>query len=123
MSKHLIVHVELSTKDRVASADFYHELFDWEVQQIPEANYATFRTEDKQPGGGFNPITPENPAGTVMVYISTDDIKESLAKVEKLGGTVLFQPMTIPDVGLFACFKDPTGNTLALLEAHEDMHQ
>jgi predicted enzyme related to lactoylglutathione lyase len=57
-----------------------------------------------------------------MVYIATDDIKESLAKVEKLGGIVLSQPMPIPDVGLFAYFKDPTGNTLALLEAHEEMH-
>jgi predicted enzyme related to lactoylglutathione lyase len=122
MSKHLIVHVEISSKDRVASAQFYHDLFDWEVRQIPEMDYATFMTADEQPGGGFNPVNADNPAGTVMVYIATDDIKESLAKVEKLGGIVLSQPMPIPDVGLFAYFKDPTGNTLALLEAHEEMH-
>ena len=121
MSNHLIVHVELSAKDRVAAAQFYHDLFGWDVKQIPEVNYATFMTAKDQPGGGFNPVTPDNPPGTVLVYIGTDDIQESLALVEKLGGTVLAQPQPIPDVGLFAFFKDPTGNILALLEAHDGM--
>ena len=121
MSKHLIVHVELSSKDRFASTQFYHNLFDWEIQQVPEMDYATFRTANDQPGGGFNPVNADYPAGTVMVYVATDDIKESLEKVEKFGGSVVSQPMPIPGVGLFAYFKDPTGNTLALLQAQDDM--
>jgi predicted enzyme related to lactoylglutathione lyase len=118
MPKHPIVHIELSAKDREASGKFYHDLFGWEIQQMPEWNYATFSTGEGSPGGGLNPITPENPAGTILVYINTDDIQASLRQVESLGGIVVSQPMPIPDVGLFALFKDSTGNTLALLEPH-----
>ncbi len=115
MSKHPIVHVEISAADREASGKFYHDLFGWEVQQMPEVNYATFATGDGV-GGGLNPVTPENPPGTILVYINTDDIEDSLRQVESLGGKVLSRPQMIPDVGLFAIFKDPTGNTLALLQ-------
>ncbi len=116
MSKHPIVHVEISSADREASGKFYHDLFGWEVQQMPEMSYATFATGDGEVGGGLNPVTPENPPGTIMVYVNTEDIEDSLRKVESLGGKVLSRPQMIPDVGLFAIFKDPTGNTLALLQ-------
>ncbi len=116
MSKHPIVHVEISAADREASGKFYHDLFGWEVQQMPEANYATFATGDGEVGGGLNPITNGNPPGTIMVYVNTDDIEDSLRKVESLGGKVLSRPEMIPGIGLFAYFKDPTGNTLALLQ-------
>ncbi len=120
MSTHNIVHVELSSKDREASGKFYHDLFGWEIQQIPDSNYATFMTSEGQPGGGFNQVSAENPAGTILVYIDTDNIGDTLDAVERLGGKVVSQPMPIPGIGLFAYFKDPTGNTLALLEPHMD---
>ena len=84
-------------------------------------NYTTFRTGQNEVGGGFNPINPENPAGTVTVYINTDNITETLGKIEGLGGKVLAQPMQIPGVGLFAVFCDLDGNKVALLQP--DMQQ
>jgi predicted enzyme related to lactoylglutathione lyase len=120
MSEHQIVHVEISSKNREESAVFYQNVFGWEVQHIPEMNYATFRTGQDEVGGGFNPVGEDYPAGTVIVYINTNDIQASLKKISECGGQVLFQPMPIPGVGLFAQFKDPSGNTLALLEPHMD---
>jgi len=83
-------------------------------------NYATFATAEGSPGGGFNPITPDAPSGTILPYVYTEDIKASLEKVVKLGGQVLTQPAPIKGVGLFALFKDPSGNKLALLEMFEE---
>jgi len=119
MSKHPIVHVEISANNLQAASKFYADLFGWQIQQFPDMNYATFETGDG-PGGGFNPITPENPAGTVTVYFNTDDILETIAKVEALGGTILMPKTEIPTVGWFALFKDPTDNTLALLQPLPD---
>jgi predicted enzyme related to lactoylglutathione lyase len=102
----------------VAAAKFYSDLFGWKVEQIPEMNYATFEAEGG-PGGGFNPITSGNPAGTVTVYIDTDDIERDLARIEKLGGEILMHKTEIQGVGWFAMFKDPTGNQLAL---YTDLH-
>ncbi len=116
MSSHPIVHVELSTKDREATGKFYEQLFGWKVQQIPEMNYATFAAEPG-PGGGFNPVTDESPAGTVMVYIDTDDIEATLAEIVSLGGKVLREKTEIPSMGWFALFQDPDGNKLALYKA------
>ncbi len=50
MSEHHIVHVEFSAEDREAAGKFYSELFGWEVEQIPEMNYATFETGDNVGG-------------------------------------------------------------------------
>lgn len=113
MSQHPIVHIEFSAKDREAAGKFYSELFGWNVQQMPEMNYATFEAEGG-PGGGFNPVTEEYPAGTVMVYVQADDIDASLAKAESLGGKTLVPKSEIPQTGWFAFFRDPTGNTVGL---------
>jgi predicted enzyme related to lactoylglutathione lyase len=121
MAKHPIVHIEISAKDRVAAAQFYSELFGWKVEQIPDMNYATFEAEGG-PGGGFNPVTDENPAGTVTVYIDTEDIEGDLARVEKFGGKTVVPKMEIPGIGWFAMFKDPTGNVLALYTDMPHLH-
>ena len=113
MSQHPIVHIEFSAKDREAAGQFYSEAFGWKIQQFPELNYTIFEAEDG-PGGGFNPVSQENPAGTVLVHIASDDIVASLAKIESLGGTILVPKTKIPQVGWFAIFADPTGNRVAL---------
>jgi predicted enzyme related to lactoylglutathione lyase len=115
MSKHPIVHIELSAKDREALGNFYTSLFGWKVEQIPDMNYALFEAEGG-PGGGLNPVSEQYPEGTVMVYIQTDDIDASLARVEELGGQLTAPKQDVPDVGWIAIFKDPSGNQLALLE-------
>jgi predicted enzyme related to lactoylglutathione lyase len=113
MSKHSIVHIEFSTNDREATGKYYSDLFGWKVNQIPEMNYATFSTDDG-PGGGFNPVNDSNPAGTTMVYVSTDDIDATLAKAASLGGKILVRKTEIPKMGWFGVFQDPDGNSVAL---------
>ena len=117
MSKHQIIHVELSSRDHEEAGQFYHELFGWEIRQIPEMSYATFSTGGV--GGGFNPVSEGNPAGTVLIYISTDDIDRDLLRAEQLGGKAVQPKMEIPGVGWFALFSDPTVNRVALFTPNE----
>ncbi|UCD97607.1 MAG: VOC family protein [Chloroflexota bacterium] len=113
MADHPVLHIEFSAADRVAAGEFYRDLFGWEVVQMPEMNYATFSTGE-EPGGGFNPISEENPPGTVIAYIGTDDIDASLAKAEALGGKKLMPKTEIPETGWVGLFSDPTGNIVGL---------
>lgn len=113
--KHPIVHVELSANDHKEAAKFYSDVFEWEIKEFPEMNYSTFAAEGGS-GGGFNPVSEDNPAGQVLVYINTPDLKASLEKIKKHGGTVLLESYEIPTVGTMATFKDPTGNLMALLQ-------
>jgi hypothetical protein len=119
MSNHPIVHIEFSSRDLPESAGFYTEVFGWKTEPQPEFNYATFEAAGG-PGGGFNPIGEQAKAGDVLVYIQTDDIEASLAKVESLGGKVLQPKMEIPGIGWFAIFQDPSENKLGL---YTDMGQ
>ena len=113
MSNHPIVHIEFSAENRESTGEFYANLFGWEVQQIPEMNYATFGSQEGL-GGGFNPYSESAPAGTTVVYIGTDDIPSTLQEIEKAGGKALVPKTEIPGMGWFAFFEDISGNRVGL---------
>ena len=114
MSNHPFAHIELSSKDRRKSAQFYSSVFGWETQDFDEMNYTTFSTGGDGPGGGFNPVTDENPAGSVMVYIQADDLEGTLRKIESAGGKVVLREMEVPGQGWMSIFQDLDGNTISL---------
>lgn len=116
MSKNPFIHVELSAQNLESMKEFYGEVFNWKFEDFPEANYVTFSTGEGGLGGGFNPVSEENPAGTVVNYIQCDDIKATLAAIEASGGKALMEPMPIPGVGQIAHFHDPSGNLLSVLQ-------
>ena len=116
MSEHHIVHVEFSANDREAAGKFYSDLFGWKVEQIPEMDYAMYDT-GSDVGGGFNPVSDSNPAGTTLAHIGTDDIEATLAKAESLGGKTVVPKTEIPGMGWFGIFSDPTGNMVGLYTA------
>jgi predicted enzyme related to lactoylglutathione lyase len=113
MSEHRVVHVEISAQDREAAAKFYGDLFGWKFEQFPDMNYATFDTGNSV-GGGLNPVTDTNPAGSVVVYIGSADIDADLAKAESLGANIVQPKTEIPNTGWFGFFADPTGNMIGL---------
>jgi predicted enzyme related to lactoylglutathione lyase len=113
MSKHPIVHIEFSANDPEQAGKFYGDLFGWEIQQMPEMNYAMFDSGEGI-GGGLNPVQDDYPAGTVVVYIGTDDIEATLERVAELGGSTVVPKSEIPGMGWFALFNDPTGNMIGL---------
>lgn len=116
MSSHPICHVEFSANDLASAGKFYSDLFGWQVQQIPEMHYATFGT-GQEPGGGFSQVGEGATAGQTTVYVATDDIDATLAKVEQLGGKILMPQMEIPNTGWMGLFQDPTGNTVGLFKS------
>src|SRR4030067_1707654 len=110
---HKIVHIEISAKDRKALSKFYTDVFGWQVEHIEEMGYTTFKAGEGV-GGGFNPVTAENPVGTVTVYIETDNVTTSLKDGEKAGGTIISPEMDIPNTGKFGLFRDPQDNLIGL---------
>lgn len=114
MTTHSIVHIEFPAAETAQSTEFYSKLFGWQVQHHPEMSYPTFAVEGGV-GGGFPQVDGEMvQPGNVLVYVSTDDIEASLARVEELGGQTVVPRTDIPGIGFFAIFRDPTGNRVAL---------
>lgn len=115
MSKHPIVHIEFSAKDRKASQKFYGEAFGWSFTVYDDMHYTTFNAGEG-PGGGFNEVGEKYPAGTTMVYLETDDVTASLKAVETAGGSIVEAEYEIPMVGNFGVFLDPSGNKIGLVK-------
>ena len=116
MANHPIVHIEIPARDTAAASKFYADAFGWNIQHEPSFNYYMFQA-NPGPGGGFVDVGNEiggYKVGEVLIYIGTDDIDATLAKIESLGGKTLQPKTEIPQTGWFAYFADPAGNRIAL---------
>jgi predicted enzyme related to lactoylglutathione lyase len=116
MTNHPIVHIELSSNDRLRDAKFYSELFGWKMEHFEDIGYTMF-DPGTEPGGGLAPVGENMQAGSTMVHVGTDDIEASLAKVVSLGGMQLVPKTEIPGMGWFALFTDLSGNIIGLYTA------
>ncbi len=117
MSNHAIVHVEIPAQKAQDAGKFYGDLFGWKIESDPMYNYVQFQAEGG-PGGGFVELGGGAPIqykpDSLLLYVSTDDIDATLAKVESLGGKTVLPKTEIPHVGWWAVFTDPTGNRIGL---------
>jgi hypothetical protein len=112
-----VVHWELWSRDPERVADFYTEVFEWDIRHIPEMNY---RLVDTGGHGGINGgiMTPKvGPwPGNMAFYIDVEDLDSYCRKIEEAGGKVVVERMEVPGVGAFSLFQDPEGRVLGMWE-------
>ncbi|TNF28966.1 MAG: hypothetical protein EP329_16820 [Deltaproteobacteria bacterium] len=106
--------VEFRTRSLERAMSFYHEAFGWTPSPIPGQRFA-FADPGKTPLVELLEVDAPIPTG-VMPYLLTDAIDESLADVERLGGTVLLGRSEWGSIGWWANTVDPWGNEMALLQ-------
>jgi len=109
-----VVHWEIGGRDMDQLRRFYEGLFGWTSSPSPNGNYRTVSPAEGL-GGGLMQCEGEIPP-YVTVYVSVEDIRDSLARAEHLGGTSVLPSTAIPGVGLIALFRDPDGNVVGMLE-------
>jgi predicted enzyme related to lactoylglutathione lyase len=135
-----VVHFELNGPQGTGVAKFYSELFGWDVQTIPEMNYAPVDTRaGRGINGGFGQTQEGQPA-YVTFFVAAHDLQSVLEKAESLGAKTVVpvteQPnvatrwrrskwagnhrhrsstFTPPQIPLFARFADPEGNIIAVV--------
>jgi hypothetical protein len=107
-----IVHVEIPVTDLNRARTFYSKLFGWSVDITEDANYAVFDT-GRPPNGGFSRILKAGESG-ILLHILVDDIDKKLKEIERAGGKTIREKREIPQIGWYAAFEDPFGNTLAI---------
>ena len=109
---HPVTHFEIIGKDNRKLRDFYSKAFEWKLTDAPQ-DYAMVDTGGNGHGigGGIGPS--RDGRSMVTFYIESDDLKGTLAKVEKLGGRTVVPPMQAGPVEI-ALFADPEGNVVGL---------
>lgn len=109
---------ELTTTDPAAAAQFYAQLFGWEVK-APLAEMGDYRIVNVG-GVGVAGIMPPPPGAPAMppnwgCYVTVNDTDETVKKCLSLGGKVLVPAMDVPTVGRMAVLQDPQGAMLSVI--------
>ena len=112
MAKGEVVHYEISASDMDRAQGFWEGVFGWSFGGgMPEMDYRMARVSDAA-GAALTPGEPGHP----NVYLDTDDIDGSIAKVRDLGGEAA-EKSPVPTHGWFSACKDTEGNAFSLWQA------
>jgi len=117
-----VVHFEVPYDDADRARSFYRDVFDWQIQPVPEMSYNMVSTgplndqgmpeEPGYIGGGM--MQREAPVTTPVITLQVDDIDATLISVNKHGGATVGEKMAVGDMGFAAYFRDSEGNILGL---------
>jgi predicted enzyme related to lactoylglutathione lyase len=104
--------VDVSTDDLDATIAFYGEVFGWEAERGDEeryGGYVTFRRDGKRVAGAARRQETDPAPPHWTVYLLTYNAAATARTVAEAGGTVLFEPMDIPEMGVMGLAVDATG--------------
>jgi predicted enzyme related to lactoylglutathione lyase len=115
------VHIELNSTDQAKAKDFYGQLFDWEMKDMPlpgsspEAGevYTTIAVGGGTGGGIMRQMMPNTPSFW-LPYALVKDIRSATDKAAALGATIMKDVSEVPGMGFLSIIKDPTGAILGL---------
>ena len=114
-SKHgKICYIELPAHDPARSAEFYREVFGWNIR-VRGDGATSFDDSIGEVSGSFD--TNKTPAANpgFLVSIMVDDIRATIAQIEALGCEIV-NPLGFHPTELIAHFRDPGGNLLGLYQ-------
>jgi predicted enzyme related to lactoylglutathione lyase len=109
-----IVFFDIAGPDDDALRNFYSSNFGWEIDQSGQFNIPVATP--------FSAAIRRDPSEK-RLYIGVPDIAESLALVEKSGGSVDVPRFEVPGVVVLGLFRDPAGNPMGLVEMDGDSHR
>jgi uncharacterized protein len=120
-----VVHFEVPFDDADRARGFYRDVFDWQIQPLPEIDYNSVSTgpvgdqgmpaEPGYIGGGM--MQRQAPVTTPVITMAVDDIDATLVDVEKHGGSTVGEKLTVGDMGFAAYFTDTEGNLMGLWQS------
>ena len=112
---------DLATGDVERAKSFYVDLLGWEIEVFKpgEMDYPMITSGGIQ-HGGFGPAQGGAPPHW-MGHVHVEDLDATLERVRENGGTVLVDPMEIPEVGRMAPIADPQGAVLSVYQPAGDV--
>jgi uncharacterized protein len=106
-----IVRWQIVTPEPAKAADFYRNVFGWELSSANSLGYRELRTGAKSAtsvDGGVWPSPPGQP-GFVQLFIEVADLDRCISKATELGAKTLVPKSVLPDGDSMAVLLDPTG--------------
>jgi predicted enzyme related to lactoylglutathione lyase len=108
-----ICYIEIPAADPARSAEFYREVFGWNVRQRGDGATA-FDDTTGQVSGAYVTGRPSQSPG-FMVYIMVDDAEATIENL-KANGAEIVQPIGGDPGEITARFRDPGGNLVGIYQ-------
>jgi predicted enzyme related to lactoylglutathione lyase len=108
---HPVVHAEIRSADPDATRRFFAELLGWQVAS--EGAFPGYTFIDTG-GGAATAIGPrQGVEDEVLFFVGVEDVAATLARAERLGGTIVQPAQEVPGV-TFGVFADPLGHKVGV---------
>jgi uncharacterized protein len=117
---------ELMTTDPSAAGAFYEKVLGWKQRPVEMGGGMTYTLLDRpgvknakgdQASAGGMMKSPEGvPHSFWLAYVGVDSCDKVTERATALGAKVTVPPQDIPNVGRFACWFDPQGAAIAVLQ-------
>jgi predicted enzyme related to lactoylglutathione lyase len=111
-----VVAFQIRGKDPQRLAEFYRELFGWDIARANPMGIITIPPGIGGPveGVGGHILGAEAPG--VSIFVQVLDPVETLQKAEEMGGRAVLQPFDVPGGPTIAQMADPEGNLIGLVK-------
>ncbi len=124
-----VVHFEIHADDPQRAANFYQEVFGWQIQKWDGPADYWLVTTGKPPEPGIDGaiVRRQGPINgdAVTAYVCTVDVAsvdDTIAKITSLGGTIVLPKDPVPGVGWLAYAKDTEGNIFGVMQSDHNAH-
>jgi predicted enzyme related to lactoylglutathione lyase len=112
-----VVHFEIPADDPARAAKFYEEVFGWKIDKWEGPfDYWLITTGENEEPGINGAIMTKEMGEMVRNTIGVDSFDKYAEKIEKKGGKMVTEKMSIPGIGVMAAFQDTEGNISVIME-------
>lgn len=113
------VWADLLTHDVKKAADFYKDVFGWDIRYNNDKSYAhaSFEGEPVAAIAAYDEGDTANAESVWLLSISVRDVAAAAIAVKAAGGKVLEGPEELPGRGQYILVEDPRGALVMLLRA------
>jgi len=109
-----VCYVEMPATDIMTSANFYANVFGWNIRKRSNGSTA-FDDGVGQVSGSWVLGRPPSTSVGLLVYIMVDDAVAAVDRIAAHGGTIV-QPIGADAPEITARFRDPGGNVLGIYQ-------
>jgi hypothetical protein len=113
------VWFELITHDSEKVGSFYSDLFGWAFNPYAEnSQYLTIESDGNEIGG-MVAVSDRSMGSRWISSLSVNDVDDTVTRVRKLGGSVLYGPAEFDNRGRFAQIRDSQGADFIILRTRQ----
>jgi uncharacterized protein len=109
-----VCYIEIPAVDVHRSADFYAQVFGWQIRQRGDGHLA-FDDTTGQVSGSWVVGRPAMSEPGLLIYVMMDSVAATLDAILAHGGEIV-QPIGADAPEITARFRDPAGNVLGLYQ-------